>query len=223
MEGIKINKDFVSDINYLLKYYIKEKGFTNFLKRFFIKLFELLIKIQRFYVFEWNLSNPPLYIKPKIKIEFSQASIDNIDEIRALMQMISKKSIIKRFERGDITFIAKHNGKIIHQSYIMFGTPIIPDLDRKWYLVKNEAYWGGAFVHHKYRYKKIMSSMFYNVWKYLSQKKLGINKLLFLVEFANKSLVNSFRNITNANITRIIYCFRILGLKFYHIKRLNFF
>jgi len=154
MEGIKINKDFISDINYLLKYYIKEKGFKNFLKRFFIKLFELLIKIRRFYIFEWDLSNPPLYVEPKIKNEFSQASIDDTDEIRALIKTISKKSIVERFERGDITFIAKHNGEIIFQSYMMFGSPIIPGLDRKWYLAKNEAYWGGAFVHPKYRYKK---------------------------------------------------------------------
>ncbi len=197
----------------------KEKGFTNFLKKFFIKLFELLIKIRRFYVFEWNLSNPPLYIEPKIRIEFSQASIDYIDGIRALIQTISKKSIMKRFERGDITFIAKHNGKIIHQSYIIFGSSIIPGLDREWHLVKNEAYGGGAFVHPKYRYKKIMSSMFYNVWKYLSQKKLGINKLFFLVEFGNKFLINPFRSITNTDIKEIIYYFRILGLKFYRIKK----
>jgi len=219
MEGIKINKDFVSDINYLLKYYIKEKGFTNFLKRFFIKLFELLIKIRRFYVFEWDLSNPPLYIEPKIKIEFSQALVNDIDQIRKLIPTKLEKSIIKRFERGDICFIAKHNNKLIYQSWLMFKNSYIPGLDRKWHLSKNEAYYGEGYVNPKFRRKKIISSMFFNIWDYLSKRKLGINKIFFLVEFRNKFLINKFKKIINSDIKEIIFYFRILGLRFYHSKK----
>lgn len=206
-------------------YYYRNKGLLELAK----KIGDNLFKIERYDVFETDLSKPITHIYPDIPISIrvlsnNEGDIDQLVEfwptIYAPPQSSSeiiRKLIHQRLEAGEECLFARHGEKIVYMNWHGFqNTFLFNPQARQRGLHPDEALSYNTYCDIAYRRKKIHDTVIYEMCNILQNK--GYKKLITYVLTNNQISSKSMSRIV-AKQVQTQYCLTLLGYNFYLLSK----
>jgi hypothetical protein len=162
--------------------------------------------------FKRSLDKPILDIVPKIPVEIRQATVEDLPKLKEIVDEAKYDRFKRRFQEGNICFIALDKEKIVSFSWIGLSNKFEPELRVEIKLAEKEAYLFDAYVVPEYRNHGLYPVVGNNNLKYL--RNLGFKQVIIFVDNTNIFSLKAV-NSSGFNANRALTCFSIFGLTFH--------
>ena len=167
-------------------------------------------------MFERSLEEPIQEIVPRVRIRVAQATEDDLDKFKGIVDEDKRSRFKQRFEEGRICFVALDGKKVVAFTWLSLENEYEPDLQIEIKLNDEEAYFFDTYVLPEYRHNRLQSTMMAAKLMYLHHQ--ACKRVISLVwdknTYSIKALVSAgFRP------KKAVTNFTILGLKFHRWQK----
>lgn len=197
--------------------YFKEEGFFIALSRIFCSVFRMLLKYEKMYLYELDISQSVFLLKCPLPIRFTVASVKEIYALDNFMYQ-DENDIRRRFIHGDTCFLGYLSNKIVYISWIDYQRILIPEIDKEIPINSTNAYIYNVRTDHEYRRRGISSYAYTKIAEYLKEHK--VTKLFVAVSNNNGASVKSIEKAGFIRIRKITYIKILCLFKRYYEKDL---
>jgi RimJ/RimL family protein N-acetyltransferase len=167
-------------------------------------------------LFERSLAEPIQEVIPKIKVSIKQATIDDLEKFKDIVDSEKYHRFQQRFKKGNICFMVLDGDKVVAFSWISFDNEYESESQIEVKLKDKEAYSFDTFVDPAYRNNRLYAAVIPARLKYLSTQ--GYEKVIGLVDDKNTYSLRAHAS-AGYRPKRTATLIKIFGLKFRHWKK----
>jgi RimJ/RimL family protein N-acetyltransferase len=168
---------------------------------------------------EYLLNEKIQGIEPKIKVSIKEASVADLDKLKDIAEGNKLDIFKKRFERGEMCFIATSRDKIAYYGWMGFGDEYEDNCQINVKLnKKEEAYWFDCWTVPEYRKMGLHTAVTTKALIYLKDR--GYKKVSSFITTKNAPSLKAFWKIGFKN-KKIVTFIELFGLKFHIWRKFN--
>lgn len=161
---------------------------------------------------ERSLEKPIREVEPRIKVTIREATEDNLDKFKGIVNERKLELFRERFKKDRICFIALKQKKIAYFGWISLEDEYESNCQIKVKLNEREAYWFDCYTVPEYRQNGLHTALTTKALIYLKNK--GYKKVLMLVWNNNIYSRKAFREVGFEG-KKIITLVKLFSLKFH--------
>lgn len=156
--------------------FLRENGF----RRFIIKIMEITSIYRRVIVEQRDLNEPIPNVSANVPIAIAVLKSDEVDELAAFYARnhpeLTKAAIRGRLDSGEVCFVARHNGTIVHASWAIFDVFHLHYLKMLMHLDSDEVYLDDMHTAPEYRNKHIARARI--AWTFAYLRDAGYSRAI---------------------------------------------
>ncbi len=193
--------------------YIREEGLKPLLSRILRITFSPLFRCRKEVFCIRNLGHPVMIKMSGLQLVFEEISLNEAEDLQKIMYL-GTQEIKKWLLNGKRCFVAKVAGKIVHYSWVSFGTGYVDVINKTIKLAEDEAYIHTCRTLPAHRGKGIYPFTLNKICEHLRLK--GYSKAITCANFKNTSSIKSFEKAGFKKVGEVTYSKIFLFTKYRH-------